>query len=72
MFSKPTALDVSKDGKAAFIGSERGIFRIFDLSNRSMPRLIKLFRFYDNSFPINSVKCSHDGKYVIVTSTESD
>ena len=41
MFSKPTALDVSKDGKAAFVGSEKGILRVFDLSNRAMPRLLK-------------------------------
>ena len=30
----PTALDVSVDGSAAFIGTSVGAFRIYDLTNR--------------------------------------
>eukprot|EP00347_Sterkiella_histriomuscorum_P023011 403336298 len=71
-FSTPTALDVSKDGKVAFVGSEKGIFRIFDLSNRAMPRLLKLFKFFDNTISINSVKSSPCGKFVIISSQESE
>jgi WD40 repeat protein len=33
-YTRPTALDVSKDGKVAFVGSEEGILRIYDISNR--------------------------------------
>ena len=47
-FSKPTALDVSVDGKVAFIGSEKGVLRVFDVSNRAFPRLLKIFRFFES------------------------
>jgi WD40 repeat protein len=65
-------LDVSKDGKVAFVGSEKGVMRVFDLSNRTMPRLIKSYRFYENQVSINNVRCSNDGKYVIITSQDSE
>jgi WD40 repeat protein len=48
LHTKPTAMDVSKDGKVAFVGSEKGVLRVYDLSNRTMPRLIKNYRFYEN------------------------
>lgn len=70
--TKPTALDVSKDGKVAFVGSEQGILRVYDISNRALSRLLKFFKFYENNVTINSVKCSHDGKYVLVSSPDSD
>lgn len=63
---------MSKDGKVAFVGSEKGVVRVFDLSNRAMPRMLKSYRFYDNNLSINIVKCSTDGKYVLVSSNESD
>lgn len=72
LYTKPTALDVSKDGKVAFVGTEKGILKVFDLSNRTMPRLIKNYRFYENPISINNVRCSNDGKYVIVSSQDSD
>lgn len=72
LYSNPTALDVSKDGKVAFVGSDQGVVRIYDLSNRAMPRLIKAYRFYENMLAINNVKCSLEGKYVIVSSQDSD
>lgn len=71
-FSRPTALDVSKDGKVAFVGTERGIFRVYDVSNRAMPRLLKMFKFFDNNITINSVKASPDGNHVIVSSADSE
>lgn len=37
-----------------------------------MPRLLKMFKFFDNNIAINSVKASHDGTHVIVSSAESD
>ena len=30
--SKLTALDVTKDGQAAFVGSEGGVLRVYDVS----------------------------------------
>lgn len=72
MFSKPTALDASKDGKVIFVGSEKGMFRIYDVSNRALPRLLKIYKFFEGHIPINSIKASHDGKYVIVSSPDSE
>ena len=40
-------MDVSKDGKVAFVGSAGGVLRVYDLSNRAMPRLLKAFRLYE-------------------------
>lgn len=47
-FSKPTAIDVSKDGRVAFIGTEAGVLRVFDISNRAFPRLLKIYRFFES------------------------
>lgn len=72
-FSKPTALDVSKDGKIAFIGTEKGVVRVFDVSNRAFPRLLKIFRFFESeTMWINQIRCSHDGRFVLVSSPESE
>lgn len=68
LFAKPTALDVSRDGKVAFVGSDKGVLRIYDLNNRTMPRLVKTYKLYNNEIPINSVKCSLDGSYLLVSS----
>jgi hypothetical protein len=43
----PTALDVSVDGSAAFIGTAVGAFRIYDLTNRQAPRLVLQCRLFD-------------------------
>jgi len=68
---KPTKLSVSRNGKVAFVGSEKGILRIYDLSNRAMPRLIKIFNFFDQ-IPISCICSSQDGKFVTISSVESD
>jgi len=66
-------MDVSVDGKAAFIGSEKGVLRVFDVSNRAFPRLLKIFRFFESeTMSINQIRCSADGRFVIVSSPESD
>ncbi len=72
-FSKPTALEVSKDGRIAFIGTEKGVLRVFDVSSRAYPRLLKIFRFFESeTMFINTIKCSDDGRFVIVSSPESE
>lgn len=72
-FSNPTAVDVSVDGQVAFIGSEKGVLRVFDVSNRAFPRLLKIFRFFESeTMSINQIRCSQDGKYVIISSPECD
>ena len=69
---RPTALEVSVDGKAAFVGSELGAYRIYDVSNRSIPRIVKQFRFFEDTLPITAIKASPDGKVVIIYSTQSN
>lgn len=72
-FSRPTALDVSTDGRVAFIGTEKGVMRVFDVSNRAFPRLLKIYRFFESeTMSINQIKCSHDGRFVIVSSPECE
>jgi WD40 repeat protein len=70
--NRPVSLGTSLDGKVAFVGSESGVVRVYDVSNRSMPRMLQLFRFWEENVPVTNIRASHDGKYVIVTSTESD
>ena len=38
--SFPTSVDVSVDGTTVFIGTEKGIFRIYDVCDRRNPRLV--------------------------------
>lgn len=70
--SQPTSLDTSKDGKAVFIGSCRGIFRAYDVSDRKNPRLIKQIKFYNDGEQITGINCSADGSVIVVTSNESN
>jgi hypothetical protein len=57
----------------AFIGTEKGVLRVFDVSNRAFPRLLKIYRFFESeNMSINQIRCSHDGKYVIISSPECD
>jgi WD40 repeat protein len=47
--------------------------RVFDVSNRAFPRLLKIYRFFESeNMSINVIKCSHDGRFVIVSSPECD
>lgn len=38
--ARPTGLDASKDGTAAFVGTALGAFRVYDLRRRDAPRLV--------------------------------
>ena len=38
--SHPTSLDVAHDGTASFIGTAKGAFRIYDLTDRTTPKLV--------------------------------
>lgn len=67
----PTAVDVSKDGNTAFVGTVIGACRAYDLSERHQPRLVMQQKFFDESLPISNIKCSADGKYVLFSSVES-
>jgi WD40 repeat protein len=66
------SLDVSLDGKAVFVGSALGVFRVYDVSNRKVPRLVKQFKFYDDELPITGINSSPDGKFLVVTSSKSN
>ena len=47
--------------------------RVFDVSNRPFPRLLKIYRFFESeTMSINQISCSADGRYVIVSSPECD
>lgn len=52
-----------------------GVFRVYDVSNRKIPRLVKQFKFYDDekdAIPITGINSSPDGKFVVVTSSKSN
>jgi len=70
--STPVSLAVSHDGQVAFVGSEAGVVRVFDVSNRNMPRLLKQFRFWEESIPVSNLRASHNAKYILASSVESD
>ena len=55
-----------------FIGTIAGTFRIYDITNREKPRLIKQLKFYEDEKPISQILSSEDGKLVLISSKESD
>lgn len=67
-----TSLDVSKDGKVVFIGSDSGIFRAYDVSNRRSPRLVNSVKYYSDGEPISDIVCSPDGAIIVVSSSQSN
>jgi WD40 repeat protein len=68
----PTAINASQDGKIIFVGTAAGILRIYDVSNRESPRLIKFYRFWEEQIPINCLNMSKDGEIILVSSPKSD
>jgi WD40 repeat protein len=68
---KLTAMDTSIDGNAIFVGSEKGCLRVFDVSNRTLPRLIRIYNFWEDNH-VTQIVCSPDGKYVAVCCDQSD
>jgi len=69
---EPISVDVSKEGSVIFIGTIVGTFRIYDVTNREKPRLIKQLKFYEDEKPISQILSSEDGKLVLISSRESD
>jgi WD40 repeat protein len=65
-----TSVNASQDGSVLFVGSEKGIMRIFDVSNRSLPRMVKIYNFFET--PITNIEVSDDGKFLAVSSNEQD
>jgi hypothetical protein len=61
-------LATDKKGTCAFIGTEIGAFRIYDLVNRADPRLVLQLRFFEDLIPIDCIKASPDGEYVLISS----
>ena len=55
-----------------FVGTEAGTFRIYDISDRSAPRILKQMKFFEERLPISNIQCSLDGKLVLISSLESD
>jgi len=51
----PTALDVSADGTTAFVGTAVGAFRVYDLTDRTNPRLALQQRLFDEEIPITTL-----------------
>lgn len=45
--SYPTIVQVNQEGTVAYVGSQHGVFRVYDISNRSEPRLIEQLRFWE-------------------------
>jgi WD40 repeat protein len=66
---KLTVLEVSEDGTKVFIGSKGGVVRIYDVSNRCLPRLIKMHKFYESE--ISKIVISFDQRIVAVSSKDS-
>jgi WD40 repeat protein len=69
---EPISIDVSECGKAIFIGTNVGTFRVYDVSNRAKPRLIKQLKFYDDMLPVTGIKSCLNGSVVIISSSESN
>ena len=55
-----------------FIGTEFGTFRVYDICDRTKPRLLHQMKFFEEKLPISQIQCSLDGKYIIISSKVSD
>lgn len=42
----PTWLSIDSKGSVAFVGSDKGVMRIYDISQRPLPRLLKMRKFF--------------------------
>ena len=72
MALQPITLAASSDGAVIFIGTDKGTFRTYDISDRKNPRCIRQLKFYENGEPITSIKTSEDGQVTLVGSNKSD
>ena len=73
--AQPTALDVSKDGTTAFVGTALGAFRVYDVRGRENqnyePKLVQQLRFFEDALPIDIIQSSPDGRAVLIASTKA-
>ena len=69
---EPISIDVSREGSVMFIGTVVGTFRIYDITNRQKPRLIKQLKFFEDEKPVSQILSSEDGKMVLISSKRSD
>lgn len=69
---RPTALATDITGDIVFIGSAVGTIRIYDVSDRSTPRLLQQLKFFEDKQCLSSITCSQDGKYVLISSQQCD
>ena len=72
LIDRPVSLSVSASGRSAFIGTENGAFLIFDVTNRSNPRLVKQMRFFEEQIPLDHVVASLNGNILMLASSASD
>jgi len=47
-----TSLEVSHDGNKAYVGSANGVLRIYNVHNRSMPKLIKIEKYSSQAITV--------------------
>jgi len=59
-----TSLEVSHDGNKAYVGSANGVLRIYNVHNRSMPKLIKIEKY--SSQAITVLWESPNWKYLLI------
>ena len=61
---KLISLEATHDGNRVFVGSANGVLRIFNVSNRSMPKLVKI-EWY-SKFGINILRESPNRKHLLI------
>lgn len=66
--SHPTSLAAAHDGTAAFLGTARGAFRIYDLTDRTTPKLVQQIKFFEDGTSIDHIQASADGTLLFVGS----
>lgn len=59
-----TCLEVTHDGNKAFVGSKNGVLRVYNVSNRSMPKLVKIEKY--SEFAISVIRESPNWKFILI------
>lgn len=70
--SFPTAVESNADGSIAFVGTQHGVFRTYDITNRKNPRLLQQIKFFEQASPIVNLQASFCGEYVLVANADTD
>lgn len=63
---------MSASGRSAFVGTENGAFLIYDVTNRSRPRLVKQMRFFEEQVVLDHIVASLNGNIIMLASSASD